>query len=102
MIILVVWCPTGEVPSVSRKSGRRPGFLGSGGGESFGLVLEDESIEDGLSDSFVFGVESGDGLELIAELVVGSCPRRYQPNNGDPRGWVSAWGNRCLRFGKSL
>ena len=38
-------------------------------GEFLGLVLEDESVEDGLGDLASFRVELGDGLELQPEVV---------------------------------
>ena len=33
----------------------------------------DQSVEDGLGDLLVLGVEAGDGLELVPQLVVGSA-----------------------------
>jgi hypothetical protein len=44
-----------------------------GPGETHAVVLEDQALDEGLGDLLLFGGKAGDGLEMQAQILVGSA-----------------------------
>jgi hypothetical protein len=66
----------------------RAGTGGSASGPALRIVLEEEGVEDGFDDLAFLGIESGEGLEVKAEVVVGTSLTLVEQKHicADPQG----------------